>query len=299
VDQPEISVVVPAYNEEGNIPLLIANIEKSLSKYDGYEILIVDDGSSDGTLDLLRAASKRDSRIRYVRFSRNFGHQPALRAGLEHARGKAVISMDADHQHPVALLDQLISHWKSGYSIVTTVRQDSASLPPLKRWTSNTYYRILNWLSDVKVTPGSADFRLLDQSAVRALADMEESDLVFRTVIPWLGFKSIEVPYKPNDRFSGNTKYSYRRMMSFAVSGVLSNSIKPLRLAGLTLIYVTYAVVRFFVWGNTIPGWASTVISVNLIGSLQLLVLGVIGEYLGRVLRETRRRPAYIVAEMS
>ncbi|MFC5508372.1 glycosyltransferase family 2 protein [Bosea massiliensis] len=303
--ETEISVVVPAFNEAANIPGLVAHLRDILADCKAFEIIVVDDGSTDTTADVMRELIAETTNLSYVRLSRNFGHQAALRAGLSYANGAAVISIDADHQHPPEVVPKLIAKWREGYDIVTTKRNDSIQIPAFKRLTSRAFYAILNRLGEVTVSPGMADFRLLDRRVVNVINDMPEADLFLRGMIPWLGFRTANVEFNVAERLHGNTKYTLRKMTSLAAAGIVAQSMLPLRIsillagfvAALTVIYVTYALWRLFVNGDAIPGWASVIVCVNLIGALQLIVLGVIGEYLGRVLRESRRRPAFVVSE--
>jgi polyisoprenyl-phosphate glycosyltransferase len=277
-----------------------------LARFGSFEIIVVNDGSSDDTATLLQQEAKEDPRVHYVSLSRNFGHQAALRAGLSYAAGDCAISMDADLQHPVSLIPTLIERWRSGYEVVTTVRKNPIGSPSLKRATSSAFYRVVNWFSDIKIEPGSADFRLLDKKALDIVNRLEESNFFLRGIVPWLGFRSCKVSYKPQDRISGATSYSFRRMVSLALTGIVSSSIRPLRVAVvfavlvacIAVIYAFYALIAF-VSGHTVPGWTSVVLVVCVIGSLQLLVLGVIGEYLGRTFQEARKRPSFLVSSTS
>jgi polyisoprenyl-phosphate glycosyltransferase len=304
---PEISVIIPALNEAGNLPTLISSLQAELGKLGDFEIVIVDDGSTDETREVLVEAASCDPRVHYVSLSRNFGHQAALRAGLAYSRGRCVISMDADLQHPVSLLPAMVEKWREGYEVVITLRRDPPTAPLFKRATSLIFYKVLNLFSDVELRPGSADFRLMDHKVVEVLNTMSENDLFLRGVIPWVGFKTCHLSYVTKDRLHGATKYSVRRMMSFAITGIISQSIQPLRMAtvlaviisGLVGLYSIFALLAYLFWGRTVPGWTSVVLAVCLIGSLQLLVLGVIGEYVGRILRETRKRPPFVVARAS
>jgi len=306
-DVVEISVVVPSFNEAENLPHLLKRLSEVLASAASYEIIVVDDGSSDGTDRLMRrlVSGGTTRQIHYVRLSRNFGHQAALRAGLMHARGAAVISMDADFQHPPEIVQTLIEKWREGHEIVTTTRIDPDNQSAFKRITSRAYYNLLNRLGEVTVNPGMADFRLLDRCVVDVINDMPEADLFLRGMIPWLGFRSANTDYLAGHRLHGKSKYTLRKMTSLAAAGIVAQSMLPLRIsillagfvASLTLLYIVYALCRYFINGDAVPGWASVIVSVNMIGSLQLIVLGVIGEYLGRVLRESRRRPTFVVAE--
>jgi polyisoprenyl-phosphate glycosyltransferase len=301
----KVSVVVPAHNEQANIPILLEQLVATLQSVPDLEIIVVDDGSTDGTLQIIKQAAASDRRVKYLSLSRNFGHQAALRAGLGAATGDCVVSMDADLQHPVALLPPMIERWREGFDIVATLRQDPVGNNVMKNITSRAYYKLLNALSDVDVPPGSADFRLLDRKVLAVINGLTESDFFLRGLIPWVGFPTAQLGYMPDERKHGTTKYSLKRMVSLGLSGIISHSIRPLRLAavfaaiiaGIVGLYSMYALGAFFISGNTVPGWTSVILVVSLIGALQLLVLGVIGEYIGRTLRETRKRPNYIVAE--
>ena len=300
-----LSLVVPAYNEAANVLPLVDRLVAQTRAFPAVEILIVDDGSSDDTLERLRLAALRHPALRYVSLSRNFGHQAALRAGLAAARGDCVICMDADLQHPPELVPELVRRWQAGADIVNCIRQDQASLPLFKRFTSRWFYRGLSWLSGLDLVPGSSDFRLLDRKVVDVLAALPESDLFFRGLLPTLGFKVENLGYAPNERLHGQSKYTLRKMVRLALTGVISTSMRPLRLATWFAFatataafgFLAYVLWVYFVSGTGVPGWASMVGVTLVIGTMQLLVLGVIGEYLGQVLRETRRRPPYHVAE--
>jgi glycosyltransferase involved in cell wall biosynthesis len=299
-----VSIVIPAHNEAANLPILLDQLCSGLAALGKLEIICVDDGSSDNTFAVLFDAAQRNDQIKYIRLSRNFGHQAALRAGLSYSTGDCVISMDADLQHPVRLIPEMVAKWREGHEVVLTIRGESKDLSPFKRTTSRIFYAIINAVSDVHIDPGSADFRLLDRKVVDVIKSLSEADFFLRGIIPWVGFKSCKIDYMPEPRRFGDTKYSLRKMISFAISGVVSNSIQPLRIAtimsvtisGLASIYLLYALYIYFVHGRVVPGWASVVVVTCFIGGLQLFVLGVIGEYIGRILKESRRRPGFVVS---
>ena len=301
---PEVSIVLPAHNEAGNIPAIAAAIAQAMALAGAYEIVFVDDGSRDGTLAAIRDAA-RDPAIRYLSFTRNFGHQAALRAGLRHARGRAVIVMDADFEHPPELIPKLIAAWRGGAKIVATQRSDDASVSAAKRLTSRLYYRVLDAIGDVRIEPGSADFMLLDRAVVDVINAMEDQDLFLRGLVRWLGFPLTTIPYARGTRQQGDSSFSASRMVELALSGIAAHSVRPLRFAiwlalgfaALGFLFVIYAVVSFLFVQHTVAGWSSIVAVIAILGAAQLLVLGIIGEYVGRTLRETRKRPSYIVAE--
>jgi glycosyltransferase involved in cell wall biosynthesis len=300
----KISVVIPAHNEEGNLQILLDQIRSAVPE-GLHEIIVVDDGSTDATLDVVKAASRSDQRIKYIGLSRNFGHQTALRAGLRGASGDCVITMDADLQHPPRLLPDMAAKWQEGFKIVLTVRKDTESVSGFKRLTSALFYWLMSSVSDVSIDPGSADFRLLDRKVVDVINELSEHDFFLRGIIPWVGFPVTKIAYTPDPRLYGSTKYSLRKMISFALTGVVANSIQPLRLAtilalfiaGVSVLYAVYAFVMYLTSGRVVPGWTSVALIVSLIGALQLLVLGVLGEYVGRILRETRKRPGYVISQ--
>ncbi len=305
--QKQITIVVPAYNEEGNVAVLRDRVAATLDPLGRYswKMLFVDDGSRDGTLGALKRLAQEDPRVGYLSFSRNFGHQAALKAGLDEARGAAVISMDADLQHPPELLPQLLSLWEQGAEIVYTLRQDTVEVGVFKRATSRLFYRAFNALSDLDLDPGAADFRLLDRKVVEAVRQIPESGLFLRGMIHWMGFRQAALPYRVGTRHSGSSKYTFSKMLRLASDGVLSFSTKPLRMAslagcavsGLSGLYALYAVAMHLFNRNTISGWTSLLISVLFLGGIQLLSIGLLGEYLGRVLMESKRRPHYLISE--
>jgi len=300
---PEISIVLPAHNEAGNIAPIAAAIAQAMALLGSYEIVFVDDGSTDGTLAAIRAAA-RDPGVRYLSFTRNFGHQAALRAGLRHARGRAVIVMDADFEHPPDLIPQLVAAWKGGAKIVAT-RRDDAGAATGKRLSSQLYYRVLDAIGDVRIEPGSADYMLLDRAVVDVVNGLEDQDIFLRGLVRWLGFPLVTIPYARGTRQSGDSKFSLRRMVELALTGIAAHSVRPLRFAIwlalgfalVSLLFIIYAIVSFLFIRHTVAGWSSLVAVIAILGAAQLLVLGIIGDYVGRILRETRKRPSYIVQE--
>jgi dolichol-phosphate mannosyltransferase len=304
--KPDVSIVIPAFHEEKCVAELHRRLSNVLAGLNcRYEILFVDDGSRDQTFQELARIAEHDPTVRALRLSRNFGHQAALAAGLAHAAGRAVISMDADLQHPPELIPVLLDRWREGYEVVYTVRRETADAGTRKKITSSLFYRLINFVSPVRITPGAADFRLLDRKAVDALLGMRERTLFLRGLIPWIGFKQIEVPFDAPERFAGATKYGYRKMLAFAINGILSLSTMPLRMAalfgggvvGIGLAYGVYVVWTAITNPHALPGWASIILVLLLLGGAQIFFLGVIGEYLSRVFEEVKGRPLYIVAE--
>lgn len=299
----KISIVVPAHNEESNVGVLIEELEKNIPSKD-YEIIFVDDGSSDATLQTLVKHAKTNKHIKYISFSRNFGHQAALRAGLAHSTGDAVISMDADLQHPPSLIPKFIELWQDGYDVVNTLRQNSGNESYFKKTSSSVFYKLLNFMSDLHMEEGAADFRLLDRKVVDVINAQTETDLFLRGYINWIGFKQINLPYIVGERFSGTSKYTLKKMLKLAGSGVTQFSVKPLHLAfsfaALAMVasfmYVLYAIGTLFL-GHTVPGWLSLVVLIVFLQGIQFLLIGLIGEYLGRTFMQTKHRPEYIVKD--
>ena len=299
-----ISIVIPAYNEQDNIVVIIERIEKVFSAlaYD-FEIVLVDDGSTDHTISILKEMAAIKSNIFYVEFSKNFGHQHALKAGLDSAKGDCVISLDADLQHPPELLLEMIRKWEEGFEVVYTRRIEDKNLSFKKRITSRYFYKLLNILSDIEIEPGTADFRLLDRKVVDVFKQFHENEPFIRGLIKWLGFKQFALDYIPDKRFSGSSKYNLKKMRRLAIQGVTSFSIKPLHFAVylgfcfslLSVLYIPYVIHAFFV-GDQVSGWASTIMTVVFFGGLQLIILGIIGIYIGKMFIQSKNRPNYIIS---
>jgi dolichol-phosphate mannosyltransferase len=303
----KLSVVVPIYNEEGNVKDLIQRIVAGLSAFHDYEVVLVDDGSTDNTLDLIKSSQKDSKRIRYISFSRNFGHQAALRAGLDTATGDAVISMDGDLQHPPELIPRLVGKWLEGYDVVYTVRLDDPKTPFLKRKTSSLFYGLMNLFSEVKLRGGVADFRLLDRAVLDVLCSMGERDLFMRGAVSWLGFTQTGIEYMPEERTWGRTKYTFKKMFHFALAGVTGFSVRPLQIStffgfafsALAFLYGVYAIYLKLFTTHSVSGWASLLTVILFIGGIQMVMIGILGEYLGRLFMESKKRPNYIVKERS
>lgn len=301
----KLSVVVPAYNEQENLPVLVEKLVDVLRQADiqSYEIILVDDGSTDETLAVMKALHDRFAACHYIELSRNFGHQYALKAGLDAATGDAVISMDADLQHPVELIPDLIRHWQAGHDIVYTIRRDSKKETLFKRLTSRLYYKIFGAFSGLNLPAGSADFRLMSRAAADVLKQMPERVLFLRGLVFWMGFKQQAVVYDPAPRFKGKSHYNLKRMVQLAIAGVTAFSVKPLRLAvyvglitaALGVLFTGYVLYMRLVAGTVISGWASVMSVILILGGCQLFVMGLIGEYVGLTFMEAKKRPSYIV----
>lgn len=269
-----------------------------------YEILIVDDGSTDDSAARMRSLHAADPRIGYIVLSRNFGHQNALLAGLDAASGDAVIMMDADLQHPASLLPRMIEKWQQGFQIVSMVRTDTVGQSWFKRATSALFYRVLNACGDVRVQPGAADFRLLDRSVVEVLRRFPERFLFFRGLMSLVGFRQVAIPYVADRRYAGSTAYSLRHMCRFALGNLLRFSVMPLHIILVMGVFTAffafiYGMYGFVEWGrgNVQSGWTSLFFVVLSLGSMQLLGIGIMGQYIANIYTEVRRRPRYIVSE--
>ena len=300
----KIAVVIPTYNEVGNIKVLITALQKVTRGLPyNFLYLFVDDGSSDGSLQELKKIAATDNTVRYIELSRNFGHQNALKAGVDNANADAVITMDGDMQHPPELLPVLIKKWEEGFDVVYTRRAVDKSLSYFKKKTSSGFYKIMNYLSDVNFEQGTADFRLMDKKVVAVFSDFSENELFIRGLVNWLGFKQFAIDYQPAERFSGKSKYTIKKMIQFALQGITSFSTRPLHIAiflgfGLTLfaflfysIYVLYSIY----FGHVISGWTSVIATIVFFGGLNLIVLGIIGMYIGKLFMQSKQRPNYLI----
>lgn len=305
----QIDIVVPCYNESGNISVLYEAIqkvfsEKSLENY-AYNLIFVNDGSSDDSLEVLQMLSNEYENVKYISFSRNFGHQLAVKAGLDTAMGDAVISMDADLQHPPALIPELVKKWEEGNQVVATIREYAPDAANKIKKSSTYFYKILNLISDIEIKDGAADFRLLDKSVISVIRSMDENEPFLRGMIPWAGFRQIYIPYIAQKRHSGETKYTLKKMLHLALAGVTAFSVKPLYFAVylgfafsiLSILYIPY-VIFSFINGTEISGWASLIMTIVFFGGLQLIILGIIGIYIGKIFKQTKNRPNYIIQEI-
>jgi glycosyltransferase involved in cell wall biosynthesis len=305
-----LSIICPVKDEEEAIAPFVERVRTVLEGLSdpgakSFEILFIDDGSNDGTLAEIRRAHQADGRIRGISFSRNFGKEAALSAGLDHARGEAVIPLDVDLQDPPEVLRDMIMKWREGFEIVYGVRdnRDSDSLP--KRLTADLYYRAHNWLSEDKIPEHAGDFRLLDRKVVDVIREMPERTRFMKGLFAWAGFRQASVTYTRESRKVGTTKFSYWKLWTFALDGITSASTVPLRvwsyLGGVVALfalgYALFVIVRTLAFGVQVPGYASLMVAVLFLGGLQLLSLGVLGEYVGRILVESKRRPLYVVRD--
>lgn len=301
-----ISVVVPIYNETDNIASLHRALNAAIPANYTHEIIFVDDGSQDDSLEIIKSISAGDPAVRFAALSRNFGHQLALKAGIDLARGDCTITIDADFQHPVEMIPQMIQAWEDGAEVVCMLREDPKEFS-FKIISARLFYWLINKIIDFPIKPGSADFRLTDKKVTDQLKEFRENAIFLRGIIPWMGFRQHEISYTPQTRQAGVSKYSIKKMVNLALIGIVSSSTKPLRLTsylGLAIalfstLYAFYAIIIKVVVGTAISGWTSLLISLLLLGGTQLIMLGIIGEYLGKNLVESKGRPNYIVREQS
>ena len=300
-----ISIVVPVYNEEENIEHFaqsVAEVMESLPY--AYEILFIDDGSRDRSREILRELGARDAHVQSIFLARNSGHQIALTCGTDHTDGDAVVTMDGDMQHPPELLPVLLAKWEEGFEIVQTVRLTTEGASLFKRLTSKYYYRLLNALSDVEIQEGGSDFRLMDRKAVLALRRYREHARFIRGIVGSMGFRKTTVEFVAHERFAGYSKFSLHKMISFALDGILAYSVQPLRIAFYAgLLSALLAVLLFLhvlfetLSGATVPGWSTIVVCSLFFGGMQMMLLGICGEYIARILQEVKNRPLYLIAQ--
>lgn len=298
-----LSVVAPVMNEMENIGELVERVDQAVGDLGvTWELVLVDDGSSDGTWDEIVGEATEREEVRGLSLSRNFGHQNALFAGLRHASGKAIVSLDGDLQHPPEVIPRLFEEWRDGAQIVKTRRIASSDSSWFKRFTSRWFYRIFSVLSGLPAQEGASDFRLVDRAVVAAITKMRDPDLFLRGMVDWVGFETTTVSYKAQPRAGGQSKYDLKRMFRFATSAVVSFSVIPLKLAlwigfltgGFSFVMIVYGIVRFF-QGETVPGWASIVTFSALMFGMLFVVLGIIGLYLGSIHEAVKNRPRYLV----
>ncbi|NNM72675.1 glycosyltransferase family 2 protein [Enterovirga aerilata] len=303
---PEISVVVPIFREAESVGPLCRRLVPVLERVaSSFEILFVDDGSTDDTLLAIRAENARDPRIKAVSFSRNFGKEIAIAAGLDHARGRAVVIMDADLQHPPETIEAFVAKWREGYVMVYGQRTDRAGESPVKRGFTQAFYRLFARFGETELPEGAGDFRLIDRKGVEVLRSLGERARFSKGLYAWIGFPSVGVPFVVEERQFGTTKWSFRKLFRFAFDGITSFSTVPLRvwtyLGGLisllSIAAAIYFAVRTLLFGSDVPGYPSLIVSVTFFSGIQLMSLGMIGEYVGRIFAEVKRRPLYVVAD--
>jgi len=300
-----LSCVVPAYNEAANLPPLLHALTQVLqASGHPFEIVVINDGSRDNTAQVLDVLCASHPELRALHLSRNFGKEAALTAGLDTARGDAVILLDADLQHNPELLGQMLQHWYEGAEMVYAVRQDRQSEGAFKRIGTQWFYRLVNRGARFEIPPDAGDFRLLDRKVVNALRQLPETHRFMKGLYAWAGFRTVALPYTPRARQSGQTHFGPWRLLNFAIDGLTAFSTWPLRLVtgvGLlsalaAFVYGAWVVFEYFMWGNRVSGWSTLIVCILLFSGTQMVFLGVLGEYIGRIFEEVKRRPVYVVA---
>ena len=301
-----LSVIIPIFNEEGNVNLLHERLRKVLEKQDlPLEIIFVNDGSHDRSIDLIYRLSEEFSDVRYIDFSRNFGHQMAVMAGLDACHGDAAVIIDADLQDPPEIIPQMLDKWQDGFDVVYARRINRKGESWLKLITARLFYRLLKRLTNIDIPLDTGDFRLIDRKIINWLRRMPEKNKFLRGQIAWLGFNQSEVTYEREKRHSGKTGYTVRQMLSLAIDGITAFSSFPLKMVTLfgfvcsilAFIVIVYALYSKYMWDDTVPGWASLMVSILFLGGVQMIGLGIIGEYLSRVHDNVRNRPSYVIKD--
>jgi dolichol-phosphate mannosyltransferase len=300
----EFSLVIPVFNEAETLPVLMERVTKMLKGLtESYELIFVDDGSCDNSVAVLEAYAAKDPRVKVLQFARNFGHQVAITAGLDYASGDATVVMDSDLQDPPEVIPKLWAKWKEGYDVVFAVRERREGETWFKLATASAFYRLLRRMTEVDIPADAGDFRLLSRGAREAFCQMREKHRFVRGMTGWIGFRQTGVPYKRESRHAGETKYPFRKMFRLAVDAITGFSLKPLKFAtylglivsGLSFLYMLFAIYQKLSGQHLEKGWASLIVSIYFLGGVQLLTIGIVGEYVGRIYEESKHRPLYLV----
>ena len=303
----KVTIIIPAYNEEASLPFLYERIEKLINSIDNYEfeILFVNDGSKDKTIELIKEYREKDNRISYVDFARNFGKETAMIAGLDYATGDCVIFMDADLQDPPELIPEMLKYWEEGYDDVYAQRRSRKGETWLKKFTSKMYYRVLQSLTNVEIQKDTGDFRLLDKRCVNALRKMRESQRCSKSMFSWIGYRKKAIVYDRDPRIAGKTKWNYGKLINLAIDGITSFTTSPLRIStyiaiptfAALFVYFIYVIAKCCVEHVAIQAFQAIILLVLFFSGVQILLFGIVGEYLGRIFNETKNRPLYLVNE--
>lgn len=302
----DISVVIPTYNEEANIQMLYDRLSAVLDQMSvQYELIFVNDGSKDKTIELVKGLAEQTSVVKYIDFSRNFGHQVAVTAGLDQCSGEAIVIIDADLQDPPELIADMYQKMSEGYEVVYAKRAKRKGESWLKLWTAGAFYKILGKITSISIPVDTGDFRIIDRKIVEILKQMPERNKFLRGQISWVGFNQTFIEYERQERHAGETGYTYRKMLNFALDGITGFSDLPLRIvtyfgfivSGFAFFVMIYALYSRFIWKDYEPGWTSLIISILFIGGIQMIAIGIIGEYLSRMNQNIRKRPLYIIKD--
>lgn len=302
-----VSLLIPLYNEEETLPLLYKELCKVIDGIKNYEfeILFIDDGSKDNSLKLLRELQLKDSRVNYISFSRNFGKETAMIAGFDHVKGDATVILDADLQDPPELIPEMIKFWEEGYDDIYAKRRSREGESWLKKLTSKVYYRLLQKTTKIEIQEDTGDFRLLDKRALEALRKLREKQRYTKGMFSWVGYNKREILFDRKPRVAGNTKWNYLKLTNLALEGVTSFTTFPLRIASIigllvsifSIIYMIIILIKSILWKDPVQGYPSMMVTILFLGGVQLVSLGIIGEYVGRIFNETKNRPLYIISE--
>ena len=303
----KISIIIPAYNEEESLPILYERLSKLMEAMNSYEfeILFINDGSKDKTIEIIKSMREKDNRICYVDFARNFGKEIAMIAGLDYATGDCVVFMDADLQDPPELIPELVKYWEEGYDDVYAKRRSRKGETWLKKFTSKLYYRVLQHVTKVEIQEDTGDFRLLDRRCVNALKKLRESQRNTKSMFSWIGYKKKEVLYDRDPRIAGSTKWNYAKLMDLAIDGITSLTTSPLRISTfiaiptfmVLFVYFMYVIAKSIIIHEAIQAFQAIILLILFFSGIQILLFGIIGEYLGRIFNETKNRPLYLVNE--
>ncbi|MCL2094365.1 MAG: glycosyltransferase family 2 protein [Treponema sp.] len=303
---PLLSLVVPCYNEEESLPLFYQDVQEKLSSLKGQmEILFIDDGSRDKTLEIIRSLAGADPMVHYMSFSRNFGKEAAMLAGLQGARGEYIAVLDADGQDPPALIPQMLEAVQGGYDCAGTRRVNRLGEPPVRSFFARRFYALMQRITDINIVDGARDFRLMNRKYLQALLDIPERNRFSKGIFPWIGFKTRWFEYENIERVAGQTKWSFWKLFLYSLEGIFAFSSKPLAIASvmgfllfiLSILFTLFIVIRRLIWGDPVDGWASTVSIILFCSGVQLLSTGIVGQYVAKIYTEVKQRPQYIIRE--
>lgn len=301
----KVTLLIPCYNEEDSLPLLYQALIQLMTNHDKYqwEILLINDGSNDNTLSLIQSYRQKDRRFCYIDLSRNFGKEAAMLAGFDYATGDCLVIMDADLQHPPTLIPNMLAYWEDGYDDVYAKRESRGKESWLRRHLSLLYYNILQHTTRIKILPNVGDFRLLDRKCIEVLKQLRESERYTKGMFCWIGFRKKEIKFKQGNRLAGKSSWNFSSLMGLAIEGITSFTTAPLRISTvlgflislIAFIYMCYIITKTLIWGEPVQGFPTLMIAILFLGRVQLIAIGIIGEYIGRIFNETKNRPVYVV----